>query len=714
MERIKSISKAALLSGVLLLLILASLHPTLTLAAKYNGNGSGLTNSASGQTSSNSSSSSGSSSGDSSGQSSNTTGPNQPTGPSADTFTYDPTTGLWENAYYSWNPVTGQTEPLTPQTYSYNPATGMWDTTQWVFDAATGQYVPNVVTVTQPPAGATTVNSPTTDTDNSSDTSGSSTTANTPDATGDSTTTNTPDANTATGPSSTNNSNTNNNSNDFFGLFYNANISNGINENAQSGDATVSGNTLAGDATSGNVQDVANVINLLQSSAAGISTFVANINGNVAGNLLLDPSTIIQPTSDPQQTSSNTTNTNTTTQVNSANNSTINNNVNLNANSGNADVTNNTSAGNATTGSADAVANIINLIDSDIASGQSFLGVINIYGDLDGNILLPPNFLNTLLASNAASDPVSTSNGTTTTTVDNSNNDAINNSITNTANSGTASVNQNSSAGNATSGNASNNITILNLTGSQIIGSNDLLVFVNVLGTWVGVIMDAPAGATAAELGGGITSNTTSANTTSTLNSTNNNTINNTVNDNASSGNATVADNTTAGNATSGNASASVNLLNLIDSQLSVSNWFGILFINVFGTWDGSLGEETIPVVATTTTNTPPPSTSASTNNSYAVIFSKSDPSTDGDSSLASAILADANSNNSGGTYSFSKNILVSAKSNIIGSNTNAKSHKSTSSLSIMALAIGFASLILLGIERVWSNNKKRAKADIS
>ncbi|MGD0284396.1 MAG: hypothetical protein ABSB12_02285 [Candidatus Saccharimonadales bacterium] len=710
MERIKSISRKSILSGALLILILTSIHPSLIMAAKNKDNGSGSTNNASSQTPSTPNSAAGISGSISSGQSSDATGPNQPTGPSADTFTYDAATGLWENAYYTWNPVTDQTAPITPLTYSYDPTTGMWDTTQWVFDATTGQYVPNVVTVAQPPAGAITVNSPTTDTDNSSDTTGSSTTTNTPDANGDNTT-NTPDANTTTGPSSTNNSNTNNNSNDFFGLYYNANISNAINENAQSGDATVTGNTLAGDATSGNVQDVANVINLLQSSASGISTFVANINGNVAGDLLLDPSTIIQPTSDSQQS----TNTNSTTQVNSADNSTINNNVNLNADSGNANVTNNTSAGNATSGSADTDANIINLIDSDISSGQSFLGVINIYGDLDGNILLPPDFLNTLLASNAISDPVTASNGTTTTNVDNSNNDAINNSITNTANSGTASVNQNSSAGNATSGNATTNITVLNLTGSQIIGSNDLLVFVNVLGTWVGVIMDAPTGATAAELGSGITSDTTSANNSSTLNSSNNNTINNTVNENATSGDATVADNTTAGNATSGNASASVNLLNLIDSQLSVSNWFGILFINVFGTWDGSLGEETIPPPAVVAaSSTPPASTSNTSNNSYAVIYSKKTNSS-GDSNnsgLVSAILADANTNS--GTHNLSKNILVSSRSNIIGSNANVKSHKTTSSVSIVALAIGFAGLILLGIERIWSNNKKRVKADVS
>ncbi len=698
MERLKSISKAAMLSVVLLLLILANLHPTFALAASDGSgdSGSGLTNTTSSTTPTSPSPNSSPTTGPTS-----STGPSQPTGPSADTFTYDPTTGLWINAYYSWNPVTYQTEPLTPQTYSYNPATGMWDTTQWVFDAATGQYEPNVVTVTQPPAGAVTTTAPTTTdsssnnpTDNSS-TDPSSVNVVAPDTSGTIST---------TGPGSTNNNDASSNSNNIFGLFYNANISNAINETGQSGNATIDSNTLAGNATSGNVLDIANVVNLLQSSATGMSTFVANINGDVAGNILLDPSTIIQPgidSSNSNQTSSNTTN-----QLNSTNNNSINNNVNLNANSGNASVTNNSSAGNATSGNAAAVADIVNLIDSEISSGQSFLGVININGNLDGNILLPPNFVNTLLASNAASDPVNTTNGNTSTTINNVNNDTINNAVTNTTNTGTAAVSNNTSAGNATSGNATNQLTILNLTGSQIIGSNDLLVFVNVLGTWVGVIMNAPAGTTAAELGGGITNNSTnSTNNTTTANITNNNTINNNINDNASTGNANVSNNTSGGNATSGNASASANLLNLIDSQLSVSNWFGILFINVFGTWNGSLAEETLPPPANTL-SPPAASTTTPVNNNYVVLY-KSDPKSNS-SGYNSGILANTNTSNTGGTHNLSGHVLVSSNSKPNNpTSNNLKNHKSTSSVSYTALFIGFSGIILLGAERIWESKKK-------
>ncbi len=69
------------------------------------------------------------------------------------------------------------------------------------------------------------------------------------------------------------------------------------------------------------------------------------------------------------------------------------------------------------------------------------------------------------------------------------------------------SVSNNTSAGSATSGNTSTAVTLFNLTGNEIIGNNALLVFVNVPGKWVGVIMNAPSGATAAALGNDISQN---------------------------------------------------------------------------------------------------------------------------------------------------------------------------------------------------------------
>jgi hypothetical protein len=186
-------------------------------------------------------------------------------------------------------------------------------------------------------------------------------------------------------------------------------------------------------------------------------------------------------------------------------------------------------------------------------------------------------------------------------TTSNNTTEAITNAINSSTTTGDASVSGNTSAGSATSGIAKGNITLLNLTGSNTVGKNDLLVFVNVLGKWVGVIMNAPTGSTAADLGGGITqsgpgSNNVLANNVTDNSTTTNNAnlaIHNNVNVGAHSGDATVSNNTRGGNARSGNAYTAVNILNMEGSNLSLSDWFGVLFINVFGFWNGSFGVNT-------------------------------------------------------------------------------------------------------------------------
>jgi hypothetical protein len=330
-------------------------------------------------------------------------------------------------------------------------------------------------------------------------------------------------------------------------------------------------------------------MNLLQSSSSlnggPVATFSQTINGDVTGDILLDPAKLIliQPASSTADSG---------LQINSQTDASITNQINLAADSGDATVARNTTAGSATSGNATAVANIINVINSVISSGHSFVGTININGNLNGDILLPPDFVDQLLASNIPTTTINTAqlSGDSSSLATIANNQSITNNVSAVATSGQAIVAQNTTAGNATSGDASSNITVFNLTGSQIIGRNSLLVFVNVMGKWVGMIVNAP-GATAAQLGGGITSDQPSAK--STINATANASITNTVKVSAQSGNANVTENTTAGNATTGAARAAVNLLNVADGSMSLSDWFGVLFINVFGSWNGSFGVDT-------------------------------------------------------------------------------------------------------------------------
>ncbi len=496
-----------------------------------------------------------------------TQGPTSPPGPEASAYHFNEITGLWENDHYTWDPVTKQTAPKNAPNYSYNPETGRWDTTEWRYDAPSSAYVPNTVSTTTLPE-----NAQVTATDalpsNPEGAASLSSDSSLPNTTVHSTS----------------------NSAGAFNLFYNASISNNVNSSARSGDATLSSNTLAGNAVTGDALTMATVLNLLQSvwdpTNGDIATFTANIDGDVTGDLTIDPGQI------PQNVSVNEEN-RAELDVNVTQNTVLDNNINLDAQSGNALASRNTQAGNVETGTATAVANVVNMLNSMISAGQSFVGTVNINGNLNGDILLPEDMINQLLASNvprATLDITKIANSEIL--ADFSDNTNITNNINATAESGAASASRNTEVGNVRSGDASTNITVLNLTGRQIVGSNALLVFVNVLGEWVGMIMDAPAGTTAAAVGGDISYDQL-LELNADMNIESNTTINNNINLNAQSGDALAEYNTQVGNIQTGDATALANVANISRSNLSLSGWFGVLFLNVFGTWHGSFGVNT-------------------------------------------------------------------------------------------------------------------------
>lgn len=491
------------------------------------------------------------------------TGPKKPPGPAGGTYTYNTSTGLWENEHYTWNPATQQTQPKQPKDYSYNPSTGMWDTSEWVYSPEAGKYTKNSTSQPKQPTNAP--NQAPSDT-------GSSQQSPTP---------------ATDSPSSTPESSVNNSSQGAFDLFYNSSISNNITSNASSGNATVSGNTNAGSALTGDALTVANVFNLLQSSWSnlrdqGFVSFISNIFGDAVGDILLDPNTL-------SGTSTGNNNSRDDMDVNIASNNSIKNDISLVAQSGNATVSSNTAAGDATSGSANALANVVNMINSIIGSGRSFFGLINIHGNLDGDILMPESFLANLLASNAPRASIDTAK-LKENDISLTDTQSITNNTALSAQSGQASVTKNTAAGNAITGDTNTNLTIFNLTGKNIVGSDSLLVFVNVLGEWIGMIVNTPEGTTTAALGD---SSATATDNNTSLTSDNTGKISNNISLASTSGDATVHKNTAAGNATTGSATASANLVNITNSTLNLSNWFGILFINVFGSWHGSFGVNT-------------------------------------------------------------------------------------------------------------------------
>jgi len=477
------------------------------------------------------------------------------TTPASTTTTPTATTTQTKDKTKTTTTPTTTTPPST--TYTYDAATGHWNTSKWYYDAQTGTYQPVVTqSTTVAPASTTTPTTPTVITPQ---------TSNSTTASGQQTST--------TGTNDTNQTT--------------ATTTDGA--TATTGNATVAENTTGGNATTGNAASTATILNTVNSTLStpnnqAVASFVTNVMGDVNGDILLQPMILKAELEAGTPTSSAATVTNTNN---------LTNNVNLSATSGNAGVVGNTTGGNATSGTANTVANVVNIINSFVSANQSFVGTINIYGNLNGDILIAPDFISQLIASNggATADATQTADPTTTTLSSTDMQNIVNN-VSLAAQSGKAAVMDNTTAGNATSGSANTNVVLFNLTGHQIVASNSLLVFVNVLGKWVGVIVDAPVGATAAAIGNGVTSDTTVQPNLSIV-SDNNDQVTNNINLASTSGNATVAANTLAGNAVSGNATSSANIANISNDQFGLTGWFGVLFINVFGNWIGSFGINT-------------------------------------------------------------------------------------------------------------------------
>lgn len=379
-------------------------------------------------------------------------------------------------------------------------------------------------------------------------------------------------------------------------------IDTGISVEQETDISSISGSISAqntrkiGDVSTSGAVATSNTLNMIQSDMSlaedeGLVTFTKDIQGDVKGDILIDPNALGDIGGTDKQTHLD---------VNTTTNQHLNNTVGVSSKSGDIALENNRTVGDVSTGNADAVANVVNLINSAVSSGKSFFGIINILGNLDGDILLPEDFIDGLLGVSGQTDttPASGSYVINPTNREGdsqvfSNTLSIDNDVSLNAMSGSVSADNVRRIGDVSTGNAETNLTIYNLAGTQVVGKNTLLVFVNVLGTWTGFIIDAPTGATSAALGGLTTTSPYGGASSGNVNSTTTSAIANSVSVSAQSGDVALSNGRKVGDVSTGNATASANILNIVQSQLSLAEWFGILFINVFGTWNGSFGVNT-------------------------------------------------------------------------------------------------------------------------
>lgn len=512
-----------------------------------------------------------------------------PTGAASVTFVYNPELCIWENEYYTWDPATKVYDPKYDQTPVLNEDGTAWEYPEWHYSPAKGGYelrtisipVPSqsktLETATPPEDELKTIDIPAQPGVNgsSSKTTGETTVGN-------------------TGVNSSNNISGSGNNNVDIEITNNTSVVTYLDSSAVSGNASVLQNTNGGSATTGNATAIANYLTLLQSgwnpNNGALTTFSADLYGSFTGDLLFNPQSILNTGPSSINTIANNQAGDLTITV--MDNASIENNINLEAISGDAIVSENTNAGDARTGDATVIANVINLINSSIDSMRSFIGNINIHGDLNGDLLLPEYIMAQLFSTGDGSYNSINNSNTVNANANISSNASITDNINLYAESGAATVSENTNAGDAISGNASTNVEHTNIIGASSSRPSGLLVFVNVLGNWIGFVH--PGFMSVGNTGPDSTNTISNNNQTDIdTNVSQNYSITNNINGTAKSGDATVSRNTNAGSAITGNASAAANVVNIIDTNLNYEDWFGILFINVFGNWNGSFGTDT-------------------------------------------------------------------------------------------------------------------------
>ncbi|MBI4136607.1 hypothetical protein HY469_00940 [Candidatus Roizmanbacteria bacterium] len=397
------------------------------------------------------------------------------------------------------------------------------------------------------------------------------------------------------------------------------------------GNNSASGNT-GGDVSieTGDANTTGTIMNFLNTNAAGVMVSEFNIADDHMGDYVLDfdancisgcgGSTAIANTgngSDSTNTGSvDMTSTDQTFQTNDAN---IGNEMVLLADSGNNTADANT-GGNSTinTGDANVAANILNFANTNLA-GNVVYGVVNVFGDLIGDIIFPEEYCGGACDTNVALANTNNGSGSTNTgnysQTDTSetfqfNTADIDNNILLDANTG-----ENETSGNTNgnsqieTGDVDLDVNTMNIVNSNLIGSDWFLVLVNEAGNWIGKILGGDGSNMAGSPGTEFTvdqngdiyvSNT--ANGSGSTNSGNVNVTNTdtTVQDNqaqivnnldltANTGNNSTSNNTGGDNSiATGDANIVANIVNFVNNNIVGDGTLFVTVVNVFGSWTGN------------------------------------------------------------------------------------------------------------------------------
>jgi hypothetical protein len=236
------------------------------------------------------------------------------------------------------------------------------------------------------------------------------------------------------------------------------------------------------------------------------------------------------------------------------------------------------------TGDATALANILNVANTNIIDSNYLLLVFNNIGDWGGNLILPnKNFFDSVFFGGAGAIG--------NTQVSNNNQANIENTSSVDANTGNNLANASSSA--IKTGTGTSISTTDNLTNTNIFGGGSFRLLIRVSGDWDGKIFGLPSGISWMRTPAGIElfsttlgQQSSSSQTNLTIQNNNIANIKNNVGVYALTGENEATGKT--GNISTGNAYAGSNIMNVANTNVIGANWLWAI-INVFGNWHGNI-----------------------------------------------------------------------------------------------------------------------------
>ena len=263
------------------------------------------------------------------------------------------------------------------------------------------------------------------------------------------------------------------------------------------------------------------------------------------------------------------------------NSGTVNNVITAIANTGNNLI--NAASGAITTGNAYAIVNVFNFINTNLIGSELQLVIINIFGTLTGDIILPEP------------QALELPNGLVLGDVTQHNSAQLTNGITNSANTGNNLVTGTSDVDGAIiqTGNATSQTNVTNVVNTNLLGGIFYQLFVNNFGSWNGqflgwgtngpqdpvygtMIFDFEDEGLANGLGGFVSADQGNVGT-----------VNNLITASANTGGNSIYGED--GSIITGNAFSSVNLINFFNTNVIASKiFFGV--INIFGELNGNIG----------------------------------------------------------------------------------------------------------------------------